>query len=76
MEKTKEYQVVTYKTDNVFEVKVSFKGGGHLNCEVNTFGDEQQAKEHANWAMFESGYADKVDYVRVNHVIWHIKKTK
>lgn len=76
MEKTKEYQVAAYKTDYVYEVEVTFKEGHLKDREVKTFSDDILAKAHMNWAMFEAWDSDKVESVKMTHVIWHTIRTK
>ena len=65
----KEYIVNTIKSDNVFGVKASWSKDGERETEVDYFGNEQKALDHAEWWTQKSAYRNHVVSVEVTQVI-------
>ena len=68
----KEYAINIVKSDNVFGVKASWSKDHEHETEVDYFGSEKEAIDHAEWWTQKSGYRNHIVSVEVTQVIRYI----
>tara|TARA_X000001388_G_C2187547_1_gene106185 strand:+ start:84 stop:302 length:219 start_codon:yes stop_codon:yes gene_type:complete len=68
----KEYKVSVLKSDNVFAVKASWSKDREQETQVDYFGSENEAIEHAQWWTNKSGHKNHIVSVEVTQVIRYV----
>ena len=65
----KEYDVLATKSMKHYRVLAKWKEGHNRNGQVDTFCNEKEALDHAQWWTNKSGRKDHIQSVEVSHII-------
>jgi len=68
----KEYSVQVLKSDKLFKVKAEWKKSHDMESQVDTFSNEKDALDHAQWWTNKSIRRDQIQSVQVSHIIRHV----